>query len=324
MSQSQSLISVVTPVYNGEAYLAESIESVLAQTYANWEYIIVNNSSTDGTLEIAEQYRDKDARIRIYNTEELLTAVANHNFAVSKIDPKSQYCKIVHADDWLFPECLEEMIHIAVSNPSVGVVGAYSLAGRRVRCDGLPYPSTMVSGHEICRLTLLGKTYPFWSPSSTLIRSDLIRNRVPFYTPGRLHADVEVMYEFLRQCDFGFVHQVLTYIRTHSESETSKAAKPLNTLIWSNLELLIQYGPIYLGNQEFRVRLQQHLSKYYKFLADSLYEGRNKEFWRYHHDGLKAIGYPLNYFRLMGTVLASLICHPKSTAKRIKNRLGLK
>jgi len=53
------LVSIVTPVYNGEPYLAECIESVLAQTYPNWEYIIQNNCSTDRTLEIASEYGKK-------------------------------------------------------------------------------------------------------------------------------------------------------------------------------------------------------------------------------------------------------------------------
>ncbi len=52
----QTLVSVVTPVYNGEDFLVECIESVLRQSYSNWEYIIVNNCSTDRTLEIALNY----------------------------------------------------------------------------------------------------------------------------------------------------------------------------------------------------------------------------------------------------------------------------
>jgi glycosyltransferase involved in cell wall biosynthesis len=52
----EPFVSIITPVYNGEAYLRECIESVLAQTYSNWEYIVVNNCSTDGTLRIAEGY----------------------------------------------------------------------------------------------------------------------------------------------------------------------------------------------------------------------------------------------------------------------------
>jgi glycosyltransferase involved in cell wall biosynthesis len=54
MSLNGPLVSILTPVYNGEKYLAECIRSVLAQTYQNWEYTIVNNCSTDKTLEIAK------------------------------------------------------------------------------------------------------------------------------------------------------------------------------------------------------------------------------------------------------------------------------
>jgi len=65
--QDQPFVSVITPVYNGEKYLAECIESVLGQTYAAWEYIIVNNCSSDRTLEIAQSYARQDSRIRIHN-----------------------------------------------------------------------------------------------------------------------------------------------------------------------------------------------------------------------------------------------------------------
>ncbi len=66
------LVSIVTPVYNGEKFLAEAIESVLGQTYPNWEYTIVENCSIDHTLEIAQSYAIKDKRIRIYENQELL------------------------------------------------------------------------------------------------------------------------------------------------------------------------------------------------------------------------------------------------------------
>lgn len=58
---------MLTPVYNGDKHLAECIRSVLAQTYSNFDYWIVNNCSTDRTLEIAEEFADHDSRIRIHN-----------------------------------------------------------------------------------------------------------------------------------------------------------------------------------------------------------------------------------------------------------------
>ena len=56
---------VVTPVHNGERYLAECIESVLGQTYDNWEYLVVDNCSTDGTSEIVRAYCERDERVRL-------------------------------------------------------------------------------------------------------------------------------------------------------------------------------------------------------------------------------------------------------------------
>src|SRR5262245_9335007 len=111
--QMQPPVSVLTPVYNGENYLAECIESVLAQSYQNWEYIIVNNCSTDRSLEIAQSYAQKDARICIRNNRTLVGVSENHNIAVGQISPASKYCKVVHADDWLFPECIMEMVKVA-------------------------------------------------------------------------------------------------------------------------------------------------------------------------------------------------------------------
>ena len=62
-TEATPLVSVVTPVYNGGKWLRECIESVIAQRYQNWRYTIVNNRSTDDTLEIAEHYARQDARV---------------------------------------------------------------------------------------------------------------------------------------------------------------------------------------------------------------------------------------------------------------------
>jgi glycosyltransferase involved in cell wall biosynthesis len=118
-SNLRPLVSVVTPVYNGEKYLAECIESVLTQTYDNWEYVIVNNCSTDRSAEIAKKFAQKDRRIRIQDNKQFLNLGQNWNHAVKQISAKSRYCKIVHADDWLFPNCLLEMVKLAEEHPSV-------------------------------------------------------------------------------------------------------------------------------------------------------------------------------------------------------------
>src|SRR4051794_27053545 len=104
------LVSIVTPVYNGEPYLAECIESVLAQTYDNWDYTIVDNASTDATPSIAARYAARDPRIRHLRFDELADVTANHNRAFESISPASEFCKMLQADYWLYPECLSRMV----------------------------------------------------------------------------------------------------------------------------------------------------------------------------------------------------------------------
>src|ERR1700755_2465173 len=104
--KSSPLVSVVTPVYNNAHYLPDCIESILAQTYQNWDYTIVNNCSTDGSMDIARRYAARDGRIRIHDNRQFLRAIPNHNVALHQISPASKYCKMVFADDWVFPECI--------------------------------------------------------------------------------------------------------------------------------------------------------------------------------------------------------------------------
>jgi len=73
----EPLVTVLTPVYNGEAFLEECIESVLRQTYRNYEYIIVNNCSKDRTPEIASQYAKRDSRIRVHNNNDFVGVIEN-------------------------------------------------------------------------------------------------------------------------------------------------------------------------------------------------------------------------------------------------------
>ena len=321
--QTQPFVSVLTPVYNGEKHVAECIESVLAQTYHNWEYTIVNNCSTDRTFEIAQGYAQKDSRIRIHNNREFVGMIQNHNIAFRQIAPASRYCKMVHADDWLFPECLRHMVHVAEAHPSVGIVGSYRLDGTRVGLDGLPYPSTVVSGREICRRSLLGENlYVFGSPTSLLIRSALIRYRTTLYNESNIHADKEACFDLLQHADFGFVHQVLTYSRRHSEAATSFAQR-YNTYLLGNLTILTKYGSIYLSPEEYARCLQHHMQRYYLFLGQSLLWTRDKQILDYHEHGMRDLGYAFSWTKVCTVALLEVLDvlgNPKKTLERLARR----
>ncbi len=113
-------VSIVLPCYNGAKMIGEAIESVIAQTYQNWELIIVNDCSTDNTLEVAQKYADKDARIRVISNEKnsKLPATLNHGFR----EAKGEYWTWTSDDNLLMPTMLEEMSGYLDAHPEFGMV----------------------------------------------------------------------------------------------------------------------------------------------------------------------------------------------------------
>src|SRR5262249_19234629 len=153
-------------------------------------------------------------------------------------------------DDRLFGECLARMVAVMDANPSVGLVGSYVLCDKVVQCDGLPLGRTVWDGREICRKTLLGQHYVFGSPSSLLIRADLVRAKPHgFYNEDNVHADFEICYELLESCDFGFVHQVLTFTRTHPGSMGNTFSRFYNPQLVEYLGMMRKYGPKFLDRE---------------------------------------------------------------------------
>jgi glycosyltransferase involved in cell wall biosynthesis len=322
------LVIVLTPVYNGEKLLAESIRSVLAQTHTNFEYTIVNNRSTDRTMEIAEAFARQDSRVRVHNNVEFLSVVDNHNKAFSLIPDRAKYCKVVGADDWLYPNCVAEMVKLAEQYPSVGMVTSYVLCGNRVGWDGLPYPSTCMKGRDVCRLRLLKGVKVFGGPSASLLRCSVVKEYQPFYKVGNYHGDTEAYLDLLQKYDFGFLHQVLSYNRKGGEdSRTTGYLQRVNSYPAADVEELSRFGPIYLSEEEQRLRLGQATQRYYRFLAQSVLELRNKEFWDYHRGRMRELGPGINYFKLSRYVVYRIldaVLNPKRTieglVKRILNR----
>ena len=116
--EKRELVTILTPTYNHEKYLADCIESVLAQTYQDWEMIILNDGSTDRTEEIAATYRDADSRIRLVSQENVgifrLSETYNKGVALSN----GGYLDILEGDDCWVPEKLALQVEALQKNQS--------------------------------------------------------------------------------------------------------------------------------------------------------------------------------------------------------------
>jgi glycosyltransferase involved in cell wall biosynthesis len=317
-------VSIVTPFFNTAAYIAECVESVLAQSYENFEYLLVNNKSTDGTREIALQYAQKDSRIKVVDNDIFVGQAENYNGALKQIGDDSRYVKVVQADDSLYPDCLRSMVSLAERDPRIGLVSSYYLNGDEPRGVGLPHDTWQMTGPAVCRLMLMTGCFLVGTPSVVLYRADVVRARQTFYAPGDHHPDTDAAYRILLEHDFGFVQQILSFCRTQNDSITSKRIDfnpaPLDYLI-----TLERYGRAVLSTEEFRRLRTRNWDNYWRFLASSLLRGKGQEFWEYHREGLGTIGVELKLTQVLPKALegvARLAMDPASTADRLLAKLS--
>jgi len=315
---SQPLASIVTPVYNGAEYLGECVESVLAQTYTNWEYTIVDNCSEDDTLAIAQKYAARDPRVRVVRNGQFLSIVENHNHAARQISPLAKYCKFIFADDRLYPTCIEEMVRVAEEYPTIGLVGAYTTDGKAVRWHGPADHNTKISGREICRARLMGGHYVFGTMTSLLVRSDLIRKRPALFNENNLQADLEACFDILQESDFGFVHQILSFSRERANATDSFAAR-LNSHRLADYVVFLKYGQRLLNEPEYLQHKRRLCRQYHQVLAHNFLRLRPRQFWQFHREALATVGGRIEYRLLAASIVVELVnqlSHPVRAFQR--------
>jgi glycosyltransferase involved in cell wall biosynthesis len=285
----QPLVSVVTPFYNTADYLRECIESVLSQTHSHFEYLLVDNQSTDGSASIAAEYAAKDTRIRVIRNAKFVGQVENYNGALTHVASEARYVKIVQADDYIFPECLERMVAVGESHPSAAIITSYYLTGARVCGSGIEWPTECIPGRQASRLHLVEGKFLFGTPTTLMYRAELVAKRRPFYSESSLHEDTELCHEVMADADLGFVHQVLSFNRVGN----SGILTALETFYWQILDMyttLRKCGPLSLTREELDDRIQGVRADYLRILGESILLGREPAFWTHHRNGLATVG----------------------------------
>lgn len=172
------LVSVVMSVYNGEAYLHEAIDSVLNQTYKEFEFIIINDGSTDNSLSVIKSYEDK--RIRLVNNE------GNHGLIYSLNKgleiAKGEFIARMDADDICLPERIEYQVKEFIDHPEAVVVGSdyYLLNGEKNtyiknRNDSDYQKAVLLFAPCFCHPTVMMR--------------NVFREKIVFYDPKFIHAE---------------------------------------------------------------------------------------------------------------------------------------
>lgn len=147
-----SKFSIIVPIFNSEKYLEKCIKSILNQTYKNFELILVNDGSKDGSLEICNKYLLKDSRVRVIDKDNE-GSISSRNRGV--IESKSEYVTFIDSDDWIAENTLEIVNkHIEESDSDVAIFNMYKVIdkfGVIKKCGNKEYFNkySIVEGDEI-------------------------------------------------------------------------------------------------------------------------------------------------------------------------------
>jgi glycosyltransferase involved in cell wall biosynthesis len=258
----QPLVSIGVPVYNGAKYLQECIQSIINQTYKNWECVVVDNCSTDDTNSIVREFQETEKRIRLVENKTFVDQTTNWNISFSNSNPDALYFKILCADDWIFPEYLERMVKEMEEHVPAGLCSSYRLDETTIHCDGLDiYKGNFRNGKEILKNQLMNKIDVTGSVSTVLYRvSDLKKlDYCPeIFRPGIYHIDTVLAYDLLYVSDLCFVFQVLSFTRRHNETYTSTISIKFHTYHYFREMVLRKFKFMHdeLNNEYQRIRLK--------------------------------------------------------------------
>lgn len=232
-------VSICLPAYNGAKYIGKAIESVLSQTYGDFELLIADDHSVDGTKDIVDRYCKQDNRIIAWTNVNNLGHYGNYNACIEK--SSGTYIKLFAQDDLLHPFCIERFISIFVENPSISLVNC---ARRWMDDDGkllgvkseleikLTKPfakNTRLNGNEAIIGTLKEATNWLGEPSSQMFLAKFVDGG--FDTTYRQIGDIEYNYRLLENGDYYFVAEDLCDFRKHSDSWTTANSRELSTYL---------------------------------------------------------------------------------------------
>jgi glycosyltransferase involved in cell wall biosynthesis len=258
---SSPLVTIGVPVYNGEKFLNECLESISKQTYDNWECLIINNRSSDSSLAIAESFALKEKRFKVYTNEEFVDMPTNFNNTFKYVTDKTKYFKVVCADDWIFPEYVEKMVDLMEQYPNAGICSSFRMDHNDVNCFGLDYRKGPVyDGKEILLRQFLDSDIT-GSETTVLYRMETlkkIKDYPTIFSYTCYHFDTSLAYELLSISDLCFIFQVLSHTGRSESTYTSKYYDRFRTSLNLREQELTKYLKLFpqLKDEYKKIRIE--------------------------------------------------------------------
>lgn len=231
------IVSVITPVYNAEKFLMETIESVLTQSYKNFEFLLIDDCSTDNSPSIIEKYAEKDPRIRYKKLSENSGAAVARNMGLK--NARGRYIAFIDSDDKWYPKKLEKQLEFMGTNNKGFTYTKYERITENGELLNAPNFPIKLNYSGLLKNTAI-------ACSTVVIDKKIIGN---FYMPlVRKGQDTATWLGILKEHDYAYlIDEVLNQYRTHEESLSSDKFEALKRTwnTYRNIEKLPAHKVLY-------------------------------------------------------------------------------
>jgi glycosyltransferase involved in cell wall biosynthesis len=264
-------VAIVTPVYNGAKFLAETMECVQSQTYPNIVHFVLDNASTDSTPDIIARFANRRIAVVTQRNSRTLPLIDNWNAAMRLVPREASYFRLLPADDLMVPHAVEKMVTLGEKKPAVTIISCQEWMGPFLLGADVPSDRTVFNGRSLVRGSLLNAVgfphlhclyrYPPGGIPDTFYTPD-------FYGVRLLATDVDAAMRTLVEGTCAYVHEPLVATRWHAGSVTSTDMIPNFIKLWSDLQLIDRWGPkAFDSRAEYLKCRNKHLRFYYRHLV---------------------------------------------------------
>lgn len=242
-------VSVVMPVFNGGEYLAEAIESILTQTFGDFEFIIIDDGSTDNSVEIMNNYRDK--KIKIHSNALNIGNYASRNLGMKMA--RGRYICVMDADDVAFPHRLHRQFAHMEANPDVGICGSFIQV---IPNGGVP---NFVTNEDLLKVAFLSNNYCS-HPSLILRKEFLSRYKLSYNEEYFYSADFDLCARGFQYFRVQNIPDVLLQYRRHPyQISTAKFAEQQKYADTIRIDQLVE--KLKFTRDEIPIEIHLHLMK---------------------------------------------------------------
>ena len=279
MNEKQTLVSVVMPVYNAENYVKKAIISVLEQTYTNIELILINDGSTDNSLDIMKEFHNKDNRVKLISRENKGLVYSLNEGIKSAL---GEYIVRMDADDICLLNRIEKQVNFMKQHKEVGVCGGWvQFFGKNIKSVIWKLPLTS----EELKVRLLFSV-PLAHPS-VIIRKKIILENELFYDADYKHAeDYELWSRVVDYTNLANLPEVILKYRLSDTSVTYLAENSKDDKRYQTIKKIFSKTLEKLG-----IENEDKLNKlHYILCSDDRIKAKNLNFRTIHHYFLKIIG----------------------------------